>query len=201
MVASSRWGTFIVLSLFCVLVGATPSAGATDPYVTSQAVDWNNRAYSLTCDDLVDKPVNVTVRNGKGTATGIGVPSSHWEVLVQMIARGHVSGLGDVTAVLFYCSPQPSNYFNQELRVYRTGDGSEIGRTPSFEPSEDVYGPPEYQPESLAIDKGRVLADLMFYEPGDSHGNPSSLRHVTWTWDGKQFVTYGAEMTQEEDSG
>lgn len=199
MLGSSRWGAFIVLSISCVLAGITPTMGATGPYITSRAVDWNNRTYSLTCDDIVDKPVKVAVHNGKGTARGSGVPGSHWEVEVQRTAQGHVSGLGNVTAVLFYCSPQPSNYFNQELRVYRTRDGSEIGRTSSFDPPEDVYGPPEYKPESVAINKGRIVADLMFYEPGDSHGNPSSLRHITWTWNGKRFVTHGAGTSSEDE--
>jgi hypothetical protein len=162
-------------------------------------VDWKNRTYSLTCDDAVDNPVEVAVRNGKGTARGSGVPGSHWEVQVQQTAQGHVSRLGNVTAVLFYCSPQPANFFNQELRVYRTKDGSEIGRIPSFEPPEDVYGPPEYKPGSVAINKGRIVADLRFYEPGDAHGHPSSPRQVTWAWDGKRFVTHGADAPPEDE--
>ncbi|MFF3359156.1 cutinase family protein [Streptomyces sp. NPDC002917] len=165
----------------------------------SKAVDWENRTYSLTCDDTVNKPVKVAVHNGKGTARGSGVPDSHWDVRVQQTAQGHVSRLGNVTAVLFYCSPQPSNFFNQEMRVYRTGDGSEIGRVPSFEPPEDVYGPPEYKPESVAITNGRISADLKFYESGDPHGHPSTPRHVTWTWDGRQFVTHGSDTSPRDE--
>ncbi|WP_328977804.1 hypothetical protein [Streptomyces canus] len=39
----------------------------------SQSVDWENRNYSITCDDIVDKPVEVDLRNGKGVAKGSGI--------------------------------------------------------------------------------------------------------------------------------
>ncbi|MFF9214289.1 MULTISPECIES: cutinase family protein [unclassified Streptomyces] len=150
-------------------------------------VDWNNRTYGLTCDDIVNEAVPVTVRNGKGTARGRGIGDYvSWQVQTQRIARGAVPHLGDVTAVLFSCSPQPSNFRLQELRVYRTTDGREVGRTPTFQ----VNGlSPQYQPETVRFSKGRLLADVKFYGPGDSHATgPSILRHVTWRWDGSRFV-------------
>ncbi|WP_329543960.1 PE-PPE domain-containing protein [Streptomyces sp. NBC_01356] len=158
-------------------------------------IDWQNRSYGLTCDDIVDKPVKVAVRNGKGDAKGSDLGGyDHWEVALQKTASGRLPRLGNVTAVLFYCSPQPSNFSNQELRVYRE-DGDEVGRTPSF----NVSGlPPEYQAESLGIRDGRLTADVKFYGPEDSHATgPSIPRHVTWTWDGKRFVTHGAEPEAE----
>ncbi|MFF6783757.1 cutinase family protein [Streptomyces sp. NPDC012510] len=158
---------------------------------TEGAIDWQHRTYGLTCDDIVDKPVQVAVRNGKGVAKGSGLGGyDHWEVAVQETASGRLPRLGNVTAVLFSCSPQPSNFVNQELRVYHE-DGHEAGRTPSF----DVSGlSPEYQPESLVVRDGRLAADVKFYGPEDNHSTgPSILRHVTWTWDGKRFVTHGAE--------
>ncbi|MFF2206280.1 cutinase family protein [Streptomyces sp. NPDC058145] len=156
-----------------------------------ELTDWENHTYGLTCDDTVDKPVKVAVRKGEGVAKGSSLGGyDRWEVEVQQIAHGSLPRLGSVTAVLFYCSPQPSNFSLQELRVYRSKDGSEIGRTPTF----DVSGlSPRYQPKSLAIEDGRVAADVKFYGPEDSHATgPSILRHVTWTWNGTQFVTHGA---------
>ncbi|MEU0119902.1 cutinase family protein [Streptomyces bobili] len=149
--------------------------------------DWNNRTYRLTCDDIVSKAVPVTVRNGKGTARGSGIGDyDRWQVQIQRIAQGTVPRLGDVTAVLFSCSPQPSNFRLQELRVYRTTDGREVGRTPTFQVDELS---PQYQPDTVRFSKGRLLADVKFYGPGDSHATgPSILRHVTWRWDGRRFV-------------
>ncbi|MFC4611234.1 hypothetical protein ACFO9E_26070 [Streptomyces maoxianensis] len=154
-------------------------------------VDWENRDYYLTCDDIVDKPIKVAVRNDKGVAKGGGIGGyDHWEMKVQRTTQGSLPRLGDVTAVLFYCSPQPSNFFMQELRVYRTHDGSEIGRMSTFDTPEL---PPQYQPKSLMIKDGRLAADVKFYGPEDSRADgPSILRHVTWTWEDGRFVTHGA---------
>ncbi|MEU6868121.1 hypothetical protein ABZ924_33660 [Streptomyces sp. NPDC046876] len=162
-------------------------------------VDWENRNYSLTCDDIVDKPVKAEVRNARGVVKGDDIGGyDRWEVEVQRTAQGSLPSLGRVTAVLFYCSPQPSNFFEQELRVYRTDDGSEIGRTPTFETPEL---PPQYQPKSLVFKDSRLAADVKFYGPDDSHADgPSILRHVTWTWRGSHFITHVAD-TGSEDRG
>ncbi|MER5223818.1 hypothetical protein [Streptomyces flaveus] len=160
-------------------------------------IDWKNHTYGLTCDDVVNKPVKVTLRNGKGTAKGSGLGGyDRWEVEVQRTTQGSLPRLGNVTAVLFYCSPQPGNFFMQELRVYRTDDGSEIGRTPTFDVPELA---PQYQPKSLTIKGGLLSADLKFYGPQDSHADgPSILRHVTWTWEDGRFVTHGADGESED---
>ncbi|MFD5015332.1 hypothetical protein [Streptomyces chartreusis] len=157
--------------------------------------DFNNRTYRLTCDDVVDTAVPVTVRNGQGTARGRGIGDyDSWQVQIQRITRGTVPRLGDVTAVLFFCSPQPSNFARQELRVYRTADGREVGRTPTFQVDEL---PPQYQPDTVRFSRGRLLADVKFYAPGDSHADgPSILRHVAWRWDGSQFVQQSATDAQ-----
>ncbi|MFD0149533.1 cutinase family protein [Streptomyces sp. NPDC055721] len=154
-------------------------------------IDWRNRAYDLTCDDTVKGPVKVVLHNGKGAARGEAIGGyDRWDVQIQRVTQGKLPHLGSVTAVLFSCSPQPSNFFTQELRVYRSGNGSEIARVPHLSGGELL--PPEYQPESVAIRKDRIVADLKFYEPGDPHGSPSGLRHLSWTWDGRQFVTHDA---------
>ncbi|MEU1923275.1 hypothetical protein AB0H23_28815 [Streptomyces albogriseolus] len=164
--------------------GAARDAKDTPP--RTEDVDWMNRTYDLTCDDEVDEPVPVTLNNGTGSVTGDAIgPERHWEVRIQRIVHGTLPRLGMVTAVLFRCEPQPSNYFTEELRVYRTREGAEIGRTPTF----DVPTfPPEFRPETLEIQDDRLSADLAFYGDRDPHGQPSILRRVTWTWDGRQFL-------------
>jgi hypothetical protein len=159
-------------------------------FLASQvATDWNNRTYGVTCGDTVNKAVPVTVRNGRGNVkagrSDIG-NYDRWDVRIQRIAAGRVPRLGDVTAVLFWCSPQPSDFSLQELRVYRTAGGREVGRTPAF----DVDGlAPIYQPGTVTFRNGRLLADVKFYGPDDTHATgPSILRHVTWVWDGSRFI-------------
>ena len=164
--------------------GAARDAEGTPP--RTEDVDWMNRTYDLTCDDEVDEPVPVTLTDGTGSVTddAIGL-ERHWDVRIQRIVHGTLPRLGTVTAVLFRCEPQPSNYFTEELRVYRTRGGAEIGRTPTF----DVPGlSPEFRPETLEIQDDRLSADLAFYGDSDPHGQPSILRRVTWAWDGRQFV-------------
>ncbi|WP_159062887.1 hypothetical protein [Streptomyces scabiei] len=145
----------------------------------------------------MEKAVKVNLRDGKGVVKGEGIGGyDRWEVKVQRTAHGKLPGLGDVTAVLFHCSPQPSNFFLQELRIYRT-DGREIGRTPTF----DVPGlSPQFQPRTLVVKNSRISADVMFYGPEDSHANgPSIRRHVAWTWDGRRFVAHGVNAAPQVD--
>jgi hypothetical protein len=155
----------------------------------AKPIDWNNRTYGLTCGGTVKKPVAVAIRHGKGIARGSRIGAyDHWEVEVQRIARGDLPGAGNITAVLFLCTPQSSNFYVQEVHVYRTGDGTQVGGTPRF----DVPGlPPVYVAASLAVTNGRLVDDVMFYGPKDSHASgPSILRHVTWAWDGRSLVTH-----------
>ncbi|MFE9967509.1 cutinase family protein [Streptomyces sp. NPDC005525] len=164
--------------------------------IAGKSADWRNRTYALTCDDTVDKPVRVAVRNGTGIAKDASIGAGkRWDVKVQRTSQGRLPRLGSVTAVLFYCSPQPSNFFKQELRVYRTNNGREVGRTPTF----DVPGlSPKYQPKSLVIKDGLISSNVKFYGPEDSHAKgPSILRHVTWSWEDNHFVTHGAEVKSE----
>ncbi|TQE36849.1 hypothetical protein Sipo8835_09275 [Streptomyces ipomoeae] len=206
----------VALGAVCVLVGGPALAADSTTHAASQSlhnrafleanaysklpqfkvVDWEDRDYLLTCDDIVDKPVQAAIRNGKGIVKNGDIGGyDRWEVEVQRTVQGRLPRLGDVTAVLFYCSPQPSNFFRQELRVYSTDDGSEIGRTPTFDVPEL---PPQYQPKSLVIKNGRLASDVKFYGPDDSHADgPSILRHVTWTWENNRFVTHGADAKSE----
>ncbi|MFH9229011.1 esterase/lipase family protein [Streptomyces lydicus] len=156
------------------------------PLQPPRKIDWRNRSYDLTCDDTVKKPVKVSLRHGSGVAKdNIDKAHDHWEVNVQKVTHGSLPRLGSVTAVLFSCSPQPSNFSKQELRVYRSGDGREVGRTPTFHVNTLS---PQYQPQSVAIKDGRLHSDVAFYEPNDTHASgPSSRRHITWTWNGKEL--------------
>ncbi|MET8676089.1 hypothetical protein ABZW18_00395 [Streptomyces sp. NPDC004647] len=159
---------------------------------------WNDRRYDLTCDDIAKNPVPVDIHKGKGTATGDKLGSDaykRWEVKVQQIVHGSLPKLGKVTAVLFSCSPQPSNFAVQELHVYRTDDGNKIGRTPTF----DVSGlSPQYQEKTVAFENGHLASDVKFYGPDDGHATgPSIRRHVTWTWNGQRFDTHHAEPEAE----
>ena len=153
--------------------------------------DWNNQSYELTCDNTVQNPVKVTFRNGSSTVQGPGIGSaySRWDVSVSHVAHGTLPSLGAVTAVLFTCSPYPSNFSVQELRVYRTADGSEIGRIPDLPTGSGVL-PAVFEPATVAIASGHVSAGVMFYAPGDSHASgPSAPGHVTWSWNGQEFTT------------
>lgn len=174
-----------------------PGSEAYSKSLARRVTDWENRDYSLTCDQVVEKPVKVRMRKGKGVVNGGDIGGfDRWDVEVQKIAQGSLTGLGGVTAVLFRCSPQPGNFFSQELRIYHTGDGSEIGRTATFETLEL---PPQYQPKSLVVKDGRIAADVKFYEPEDSHASgPSTLRHVTWTWGDGRFTTHVVDARAEK---
>jgi pimeloyl-ACP methyl ester carboxylesterase len=152
-------------------------------------VDWNNRQYGLTCDNTVQTPVNVVLHSGTATALGPGIgPHDQWDISIQQVTHGVLPSLGEVTAVLFSCSPQPSNFSVQELRIYHTAGGSEIGRIPEL-PANGGFLPGIYRPGSVAITNGHVAADVMFYGPGDSHASgPSVPGHLSWTWNGQGFI-------------
>ena len=172
--------------------------GGAAPLPAPATQDWKNRQYSLTCDNIVRAPVSIAFHDGEGTVAGTDIGGyDHWNLHIQQIANGVLPSLGAVTAVLFYCTPQPSNFFDQELHVYRTGDGSEIGRIPDLQsPGSGSTGslPGVFKAGSIAIRNGQVTADAMFYGPGDSHASgPSILRHLTWTWNGQAFTSTSSQ--------
>lgn len=152
-------------------------------------IDWNNRRYALTCDNIVQTPVNVAFSGGNATAAGPGIgPYDQWNISIDQVSHGVLPSLGNVTAVLFNCSPQPSNFAVQELRIYRTADGKEIGRIPEI-PSNGGVLPGVFKTGSVTIANGHISADVMFYGPGDSHASgPSVPGHMSWTWDGQTFA-------------
>ena len=91
--------------------------------------------------------------------------------------------------MLFGCSPQPSDFSVGEMRIYRTANGSEVGRIPELPDNGGVL-PGVYKKGSVTIANGHVSADMMFYGPGDSQASgPSVPGHMSWTWDGQEFTS------------
>jgi hypothetical protein len=164
-------------------------------------VDWNNRPYDLTCGNIVQAPVSVAFSGGRATARGPDIGSyDRWDMSIDQIVQGVLPSLGGVTAVLFSCGPWPSNFSVQELRIYHTADGSEVGRLPAL-PANGGALPGVYSPGSVAIGNGHVSADVMFYGPGDSHASgPSVPGHLTWSWNGQKFMTDASPATICPDS-
>jgi pimeloyl-ACP methyl ester carboxylesterase len=171
------------------------------PTAALAPVDWNNQHYGLTCGDIVQAPVNVVFSDGKATPRGPDIgPYDRWDVSIDQVVHGVLSPLGGITAVLFSCSPWPSNFTVQELRIYHTADGSEIGRIPEL-PANGGALPGVYTPGSVAIANGHVSADVMFYGPGDSHASgPSVPGHLSWSWNGQEFITDASPGTTCPDS-
>jgi hypothetical protein len=153
-------------------------------------INWNNRQYALTCDNIVQTPVNIAFSGGNATAHGPGIgPYEEWDMSIAQVAHGVLPSLGNVTAVLFSCSPQPSNFGVAELRIYHTADGSEVGLIPEL-PTDGGVLPGVYNAGSITIANGHLSADVMFYGPGDSHASgPSVPGHLSWSWNGHEFIT------------
>jgi hypothetical protein len=195
--AASAAGTTIRALVYGPVYGTAgyPYATSKDMTVPGLApVNWSNRQYGLTCDNTVKTPVNAAFSNGSATTQGPGIgPYERWDMSIEQVTHGVLPTQGDVTAVLFRCSPQPSNFFVEELRIYRTADGSEIGRVPEL-PANGGALPGVYK--SVAITSGHVGAEVMFYGPGDSHASgPSVPGHLSWSWNGQEFVTDASQST------
>lgn len=149
-------------------------------------MDWYNRTYELTGDDMVEKPVPVELSGGYGTVTGPDLgPFDQWDVEIQQVVEGALPDLGDVTAVLFKCSPQPANFSTQELRIYWSEYGNEVGRIPTIL---DDNERPQFDPETVYFGDDFIGSVVKFYAPGDPHSaGPTILRNLTWGWNGQEF--------------
>jgi len=167
----------------------------TQPTIPPLMPDWYNRTYQLSCDNIADNPVPVTVRDGQGTAP----PNSgydRWDVHIETTTTGALTGLGSATAVLLYCTPQPSNFFLQEVHVLRS-DGSYIGRLPHLDPLPNgLKLTPVYDQGSFTISGGLLVTSAKYYAADDSHASgPSIPATIRWRWDGRQFVPTGIPTT------
>jgi pimeloyl-ACP methyl ester carboxylesterase len=154
------------------------------------AIDWKNTAYTMTCGGAAAQPFTISLKDGVGVAPGPGTSSgsyNEFEVHVEAVTQpGSLTGLGnDETAVLLYCSPQPSNYYNEEVQVFRS-DGTMLAELPL---ARTLPGTPLYDSAQFSIENGQLVTGMNFYGPGDSHASgPSIHKIVTWRWNGQQFV-------------
>ena len=132
------------------------------------------------------------MRNGKGTATGDPQDSyQHYDVQVEVVQHGDLTGNGKSdTAVLLYCTPQPSNFFLQDVQVFGPDNNllAELPHVRTLTPAGSPL-PPQYVPSEFSIRSGQLIAGMKFYAPTDSHaGGPSLHRTLTWKWNGSQFA-------------
>lgn len=159
-------------------------------------VDWKNRSYSMTCGGIVPGRFEVTLFDGFGAVAGASAGTNEYDDLIVGLtttATGNLTGDGaSETAVLLACSPQPSNFFVEELQVF-TADNTPLGELPHSD-SLDSQGilPPKYVPEEVTIRDGLLATGMNFYGPGDTHASgPTDHRTLVWRWNGKAFEPAG----------
>lgn len=152
--------------------------------------DWRNATYSMTCDGEIKSGFNVMLSDGAATVLNPEDANRSFSVKYESEAHGDVTGDGQYdTVVLLFCSPQPSNYYLEEVQVFDSYNKL-LGELPSPN-SIDSSGvlPPQYVPSELTISDGNISAGMMFYGPNDSHASgPSEHRTVVWHWDGQSFT-------------
>lgn len=155
-------------------------------------VDWRNTSYTMNCGGL-SHPFTVQLHDGKATVPGDSGAYTRYDVSVEAITKP-----GDLTAdnkpetaVLLACSPEPSNFFVEDVQVFKPDGGllAELPHAESLTPSNSPL-PPQYDGSQLSISGRQLVAGMKFYAPTDSHASgPSISRTLTWHWDGHQFVT------------
>jgi hypothetical protein len=184
-----------VLALVCLLAAGCAS---TERPVTAQtpsgaAVDWQNRAYTVTCDGIVPDGLRAIVVDGSGRvpADGSRPPYyDYYDVRVTATAGGDVDGDGAADAVvLLDCSPQPSNGVVQEVLIF-SSTGRPLGALPSLRTLQgDAPLPPVYDPAGLSVQGDEIVAAMTAYGPNDFHASgPSVPLTVRWRFDGQGFV-------------
>jgi hypothetical protein len=190
-VPDAPYGTYNVFGLNV----ANPSFVRYDgpPRIAAQ-VAWSNAHYSITCAGIASHPFTVQLANKSGAVSGAAAGVSNFDrfdVALEAVATGDLTGDGSpATAALLSCSPQPSNYYVEEVQVFTSG-GSLIGELPlpNTLVGPDSILPPEYVASELSIQGGQLSAGMKFYGPNDSHATgPSIHRTVAWKWNGKSFV-------------
>jgi hypothetical protein len=185
-----------VASLACLLLAGCASPPPPDtPQMTAPAasVDWLNRTYSVTCDDIVPTGTWATVVDGRArvAADSSRAPFyDHYDVRVTATATGDLDGDGQPDGVvLLECSPQPSNGIVQEVQVF-SSTGAQLGTLPSPRTLEgDAPLPPVYDTAGLKVQNGEIVAAMTAYGPNDFHASgPSVPVVVRWRFDGHGFV-------------
>lgn len=195
----SSSGTSVLRGRTVVCVACLLLAGCASPERTgaakapAAAVDWLNRAYTVTCDGIVPDGLRVTVVDGGGRVTADAGRAPHYEsydVTVTATARGDVDGDGAPdAAVLLECSPRPSNFSVQEVQLF-SSSGRALGGLPSPRTLQgDAPLPPVYDAAGLSVQHGEIVAAMTAYGPEDSHATgPSVPLTVRWRFDGQRFV-------------
>ena len=184
-----------VAALGCVVLAGCGSAERTGaPQVPAGAPsDWLDRTYTVTCDGIVPDGFSADVVDGgaRVAADGSHPPYfEHYDVKVTATVSGDVDGDAAPDAVvLLQCSPQPSNYFVQEVQVFSSTGGS-LGSLPSPRTLQgDAPLPPVYDPDGLSVQHGEIISAMTAYGPDDSHASgPSVPLTVRWRFDGQGFA-------------
>jgi hypothetical protein len=185
-----------IAPLACLLVAGCASPHRTDTEqvgAVASPVDWLNRTYSVTCDDVVPTGLRATVVDGRArvAADSSRAPFyDHYDIRVTATTTGDVDGDGKPDGVvLLECSPQPSNGIVQEVQIF-SSTGSRLGALPSPRTLEgDAPLPPVYDAAGLSVQHGEIVAAMMAYGPDDSHASgPSVPVTVRWRFDGQGFL-------------
>jgi hypothetical protein len=180
-----------VIALPAAAVPSTPVAGATiQTAFPADRVHWRNTTYTLNCAGVAPKPFKVQVRNGKGH----GSPDSRYDmgyfIDVEAVAVGDLTG-DDLpeAAVLLSCSPQPSNFFVQEVQIFTTGPRL-LAKLPNLDPlPTGISLPPVFGSREFSIRDDKLVTGVWYYSANDSHvSGPSIHRVLTWRWDGRRFT-------------
>lgn len=171
-----------------VLQSQTSYVSDNRPPVSSPrpVVDRKNATYAISCGGIV--PGGMKARLVGGSASVPRPPGGptgydHFDVSYEAQATGDVTGdHAPETAVLLYCSPQPSNFVVEEVQIF-SFDNKVMAELPSGALQGDSILPPQYVPSELKIKGGVLTTGMMFYRPTDSHASgPSLHRTITWRW-------------------
>jgi hypothetical protein len=167
----------------------TPSPAPPPPEPVTN-VDWRNREYQLDCAGIAPKPFRVQVTDGQGVAQGSG-DIDRFEIAIQAVATGDLTRDGQPeAAVLVYCSPQPSNYYRQEVQVFTAGPQL-LAKLPELQPLPDGLSLlPIYDAGEFSIKQSKLVTGAGYYAATDSHASgPSVHRVLMWRWNGRGFTS------------
>lgn len=161
------------------------TVGATG--VSVKDVDWKNAWYTVECPRIAPRPFNVSIANGEGHGPGDEVRPDGYRVYADTFAMGDLTGDGKPeVAVVVYCGPQQSNFGTSEVQVFTEGPRPLSRLVPPPKQAGAIWEP-LINRDSFRIKDGRLIANVTYWGPNDSHAGPSIHRVLTWTWDGNGF--------------
>jgi hypothetical protein len=158
--------------------------------IPARPIDWRNTHYTGDCGGVAPHPFTVTVNNGQGEYGPDPATNQTYDIQVLDVAHGDLLADGSIqTAVLLYCTPQPSNYFKTEIQVFTTGQ-ERLGAAldpPDLVPNGLYF--PWFDDKPFNIGSGALVTGAAYYGPQDCHGCGPSIQYLlNWTWDGSRFV-------------